>query len=98
MNYLNMRYPDGSKTEVGCLEDLIVYRDGDLIGSTADNAISLVSPKVLLVSCAFNCIPGGFEAPDHVNFSFTLRQAQASTRVEEQMQMDFQSTVTLRNF
>lgn len=100
MSYLNLQYPDGSKTEIGCMmtDETIVYLNDGLISSMPSEAISLISPKTLVTECSFDCIPGGFEEPDRVGVTFTVQQAEASTRVEEQMEMSFRSVVVLRNF
>ncbi len=104
MAFVKVEGVTGEKIEFGCLyegtkDGRIVYLEGD--DFIVDNdllASRLTTPSVKVDSCSFSCTPGGFEAPDRIDISFRLSQAEVASRVEEQAVMDFQTTVVLRNF
>jgi len=70
----------------------------DGITDIASDSASLISNKVEVQSCSFNIAPGGPDEPDVVTINFTLSQAGTTTRPEEEAMVDFEATVTLRNY
>ncbi|MCJ7827575.1 hypothetical protein MUP65_00305 [Patescibacteria group bacterium] len=103
MDYVNILKTDGSKIEFGCLNkgsvegQIVSFRNG-LVDDNLGRVDRLTTATVKIDDCSFTCYEDGFEKPKRVDVSFSLSQAQATTRVEEEAAMDFQTTVVLRNF
>lgn len=89
MTSIEILNPDGGLTEFSF--------DGDTISS---NSAAIISSQVEVKSesCFFDCQEGGPLQPDVVIIGFTLTQADGATgRPEEQVSIDFKTTVSLRN-
>jgi len=97
MNKIKVKRLDGSKIEFECLDE------GTLTGyiaSTSAVRARLISDEVKLDSCSFDCSQEEINPfnPQSVMIKFTLSQAGGAARVEEQASIDFQTTVTTRNY
>jgi len=82
--------PDGYPTTFSCSDQKIASNGADLIDTTV----------VKVTNCnIFSVAPGETDfSPDVVVINFTLEQAEVTSRPEEKASLDFQTTVTLRNF
>ncbi|MBN1263269.1 MAG: type II secretion system protein [Candidatus Pacebacteria bacterium] len=96
MDYLKIENLDGGITEFACLNEGTV--DGFIASSSGSIDKRLTSPGVKLDVCSFDCQSGRFDQPDRVTISFGLSQRQATARVEEQADLNFETSVTLRNY
>jgi len=102
MNYLKFKRADGSTIEFGCLEE------GAANGRIASNSARLTSSKVKVDSCSFDCscpavfpnctAEGAKFYPKTVTIKFTLSQVGAAVRPEEEATINFQTTVSTRNY
>ena len=102
MNYLKFKRADGSTIEFGCLEE------GTANGRIASNSARLTSSEVKVDSCSFDCsCPAAFPNctsegtkfyPKTVTIKFTLSQFGATVRPEEQATINFQTTISTRNY
>lgn len=90
MKKIKVKRLDGTEVEFSCEET-----DNSFIAS---NSAALTSSEVKLNSCYFDCTTQGDFYQQNVVIRFTLSQAAAAVRVEEQASVDFRTTVTLRNF
>jgi len=90
MKKIKVKRLDGSEIEFSCEEAANSF--------IASNSAALTSSEVKLDSCYFDCITEGDFYPQNVVIRFTLSQATATTRSEEQAKVDFRTTITLRNF
>ena len=89
MSSIEILNPDGRLTEFSCDKDTI-----------SSNSAAIISRQVKVKSdsCSFNCQEGGPLQPDVVTIGFTLTQADGATgRPEEQVSIDFKTTISLRN-
>lgn len=88
MTKLKIANPDQGETEFACETDKI-----------SSNSASLTSNLVKPINCSFDCTGGdpGIR-PDTVEIDFTLIQAVDTGRPEEQVSIDFETTVTMRNY
>jgi prepilin-type N-terminal cleavage/methylation domain-containing protein len=92
MSSLSIKNPDNGETTFAC------EADNDKISSSAAR---LTSENVSLVagSCWFDCLSGeSGVTPDTVTINFSLQQAAQAVRPEETARVNFQTTVTLRNY
>lgn len=92
MNKIKIKRSDNSEIEFACLNE------GTATGYIASNSARLINSEVKLDNCYFNCSTQGEFYPQSVTINFTLSQAGESARIEEQASVDFQTTVTTRNF
>jgi prepilin-type N-terminal cleavage/methylation domain-containing protein len=101
MDYLRISDPPGTAwdgwVEFSCYEEGLVT---GYIGLLVEAGVQrrLTSPRLRLDSCRFDCVSGGFNAPGRVTISFSMSQAEASTRPEERASISFQTVATMRNF
>lgn len=82
--------PDGGTTIFSCSS-----------GKIASNGASLISPEVKVDDCSsvFGLdLKEGGAAPAVMTIKFNLSQQTVTTRPEEQASMNFQTTVSLRNY
>ena len=90
MPKIKIKNPDDGSTEFACEPDKI-----------SSNSASLTSDKVVPVAgtCYFDCEEGvSGTSPDKVTINFRLSQAGTVSRPEEEATVNFQTTVTLRNY
>lgn len=93
MTNLAIQNPDGHETEFSCLEI------GTTNGRIASNSARITSSDVKVDSCSFTCVNGEVGvSPAAVTINFTLSQAGVTTRLEEQASVNFQTTISLRNY
>jgi len=102
MNYLKFKRTDGSTIEFGCLEE------GTANGRIASNSARLTSSEVKVDSCSFdcscpvaypNCTSEGTKFyPKTITIKFILSQIGATVRPEEEAIINFQTTVSTRNY
>ncbi len=102
MNYLKFKRTDGGMVEFACLEE------GTANGRIASNSARLTSSEVKVDTCVFDCsCPAAFPNctsqgtkfyPKTVTIKFTLSQVGATVRPEEQATINFQTTVSTRNY
>lgn len=102
MNYIKLKRQDGSMMEFGCLEE------GTANGRIASNSARLTSSEVKVDTCVFDCsCPAAYPNctsegtkfyPKTVTIKFTLSQAAATVRPEEEASVNFQTTVSTRNY
>jgi len=93
MNYLKFKRADGNTIEFGCLEE------GTANGRIASNSARLTSSEVKVDSCSFDCSWLGTKFyPKTVTIKFTLSQFGATVRPEEQATINFQTTISTRNY
>jgi len=89
---ITIKNPDGGETTFSC--------EGDP-ATIASNGASLLSSEVEVDDCAniFDVAVGqaGIK-PAVVEINFTLTQAKTTNRPEEQAEVNFQTTVSLRNY
>ncbi|MGB9585897.1 MAG: four helix bundle protein [Anaerolineales bacterium] len=89
-NSITITNPDGMNTTFSCSGNMI-----------ASNSASLVSSEVKVDDCSnvFTVTPGEVGIrPAVVKINFNLSQAGTPTRPEEQASINFQTTVSLRNY
>jgi len=89
---ITIKNPDGKETTFSC---------GGTPATIASNGASLLSSEVKVNDCSniFEVTVGQPEIrPAVVKINFNLSPAVASTRPEEQATVNFQTTVTLRNY
>lgn len=91
--------PDGMPTAFSC-GDIDIPPDGN--AEIASNSARLISNEVKVSSnCSnvFSVTTGEVGArPNVVTINFTLSQAGVTTRLEEQASVNFQTTISLRNY
>lgn len=88
MTKLKIQNPDGGITEFSC---------GTQIASVSASSAYLTSNNVAASNCSFSCQqPSG--KPAVVTIQFSLSQAGTPPRPEEKATMNFQTTITLRNY
>ncbi len=92
MNKVKTKRLDGSEVEFSC------DGEGTVDGLIASNSARLTGSNVKLDSCSFDCSSEGEFYPQVVTINFTLSQAMVTTRLEEQASVNFETTVTTRNF
>jgi len=102
MKEIKLKRIDGTMVEFACLEE------GTANGRIASNSARLTSSEVKVDSCSFDCsCPVAFPNctsqgtkfyPKTVTIKFTLSQAGATVRPEEQATINFQTTVSTRNY
>ena len=92
MNKLKVKRLDGSEIEFTC------EGEGTAGSLIASNSARLTSPEVKIDNCSFDCFSQGEFYPQIVKINFTLSQLAETIRVEEQAIIDFEATVTTRNF
>jgi len=89
---ITIKNPDGETTTFSCQEDQLTI---------ASNGASLLSSEVKVSNCSniFDVTVGqaGIK-PAVVEINFTLTQAGTTSRPEEQAEVNFQTTVSLRNY
>lgn len=86
MEEIEISNPDGGFTTFSCTDNPI-----------SSNSAKLISNQVKVESCFFDCQRSGPLQPDVVTINFTLSQAQTTVRPEEQVRIEFRTTVSLRN-
>lgn len=93
--------PDGQQTTFECCgtsSDLMI---ASISGTLTCQQARLTSGEVKVISCpfVFSVVPGVTGTkPAVVTIKFSLSQAAVTTRPEEQAAIDFQTTVSLRNY
>ena len=99
MNYLKFKRADGSTIEFGCLDE------GEDNGRIASNSARLTSSEVKVDSCSFDCScypdctsEGTKFYPKTITIKFILSQIGATVRPEEEAIINFQTTVSTRNY
>jgi len=97
MNKIKIKRMDGSEIEFECLDEGTAT---GYIASTSAVRARLISEEVKLDSCSFDCSQKDLNPfnPQSVVINFTLSQANEAARVEEQASVDFQTSVTTRNY
>lgn len=96
MNKINILSPDQMETEFACEE--IGTTDSRIASNSAIRNTRLTNNEVKVTSCQFNCEFGEGTRPDSVTILFTLTQNLMTSKPEEQVSVDFQTTVSLRNY
>jgi len=102
MNKIKLLRLDGTTVEFACVNK------GTADGQIASNSARLTSSEIKVDSCSFdcscpaaypNCIGEGTKFyPKTVTIKFTLSQVAATVRPEEQATVNFQTTVSTRNY
>ena len=92
MNKIKVKRIDGTEIEFACEEE------GTVNGRIASNSARLTSNEVKVNSCSFDCEAKGQFYPKTVIINFTLSQSTVTTRPEEQASVNFQTTVSVRNY
>ncbi len=103
MKKLKVKRLDGTEIEFACVDA------GGENGYIASNSANLTSPQIVkLNSCSFdcscppvypNCVGEGTKLyPKTITIKFTLTQPTATVRPEEEAKVDFQTTVSTRNY
>ena len=88
MTSITIKNPDNEETIFACEADKI-----------SSNSASLTSDQVVPVACRFDCLIGQEDVmPDQVTIGFSLEQAGTGVRQEEKATVNFETTVTLRNY
>lgn len=86
MSSIQIKNPDKGLTTFSCT-----------VNPISSNSAKLISDQVKVESCFFDCQRPGPLQPDVVTINFTLSQAQTTVRPEEQVRIEFRTTVSLRN-
>lgn len=86
--------PDNQSTTFACLDE------GLATGRLASNTARLTSPEVRLGDCYFRCSPPAqdVEQPKRILIHFVLSQTEAAAGAPDQVEMEFQTLVTTRNY
>lgn len=102
MNKIKVKRWDGTTVEFACLNK------GTVDGQVASNSARLTSSEVKVDTCSFDCgcpvaypdctSQGAKFYPKTVTIKFTLSQIAATVRPEEQATINFQTTVSTRNY
>ncbi|TSC54476.1 MAG: Uncharacterized protein LiPW31_78 [Microgenomates group bacterium LiPW_31] len=93
--------PDGNTTTFNCCGTSPNFLIASESGSLSCENARLTNDEVKVDDCSnvFSIIAGEVGArPDVVTINFTLSQAGATTRLEEQASINFQTTISLRNY
>ena len=99
MAKLRVLNQDGGTTEFGCaLEDGVTKIASNSAGRLTGKNVTLGGTSCTASSLSFSCVKGTLFVPPRVTFSFTLSQKGTDGRVEEQSQVSFQETVSLRTY
>jgi len=101
-SFITIKNPDGGTTTFKCCEvgfdALIASESGSLVCQDA----RLTSSEVKIENCSgvFNLLDVGQPGvkPAVVKINFNLKQAGTASRPEEQAVVNFQTTITLRNY
>jgi prepilin-type N-terminal cleavage/methylation domain-containing protein len=102
MKKIKLKRIDGTTVEFAC------SGEGTANGQIASNSARLTSDEVKVDSCSFDCScptaypnctgEGAKFYPKTVTIKFTLSQFGATVRPEEQATLNFQTTITTRNY
>jgi len=92
MKKIKVKRIDGTEVEFACEEE------GTVNGRIASNSARLISSGVKVDQCSFDCESKGQFYPKTVTIKFTLSQSAVTTKPEEQASVNFQTTVSVRNY